>query len=514
MRDDARPDDDGTHESGPGAGDGTAALPRPLRDTTAAALVFGSSCAVLVVELVALRLLAPYLGLTLETNTLVIGLALTAIAVGSWAGGQVADQIDPRRALGPLLSISGVVIAFTPWAVRGVAEQDTGGLLYLVSAAAIIVPGTLLSAVTPMVTKLMLRDLGETGTIVGRLSGIGTVGAIVGTVLTGFVLITHVRVSVILVGLGVLLVVAGALLEIRIRGWLFGALTLALVAAGGVTAALAPGGCDVETTYHCASVEHDEDGGLLILDSLRHSYVSPENPEYLHFMYTRAYAAVIAAEFEEGEPIRSHHLGAGGVTMPRYLEAVRPGSRSTVAEIDGGVVQLDRDELGLVTDADLQVEVIDGRLSLRQLEQDSQDLVIGDAFGGISVPWHLTTRETMADIGAALTDEGVYAANIIDHGELAFARAAVRTMQEEWAHVAALAWGPALEDGRGGNIVVVGSDEPLPVDDYREQLQARGLAWEPIAGDDLEEFVGDAPVLTDDYAPVDQLLTPYATAAG
>ena len=56
----------------------------------------------LVVELTALSLLAPYLGLTLETSTLVIGVALRAIALGSWSGGRAADRIDPRRPLAPL----------------------------------------------------------------------------------------------------------------------------------------------------------------------------------------------------------------------------------------------------------------------------------------------------------------------------------------------------------------------------------------------------------------------------
>ena len=77
--------------------------PRPepgrLGQYAAAALVFGASASVLVVEVVALRLLAPYLGLTLETSTLVIGVALAAIAMGSWMGGRAADVVSPRRAV-------------------------------------------------------------------------------------------------------------------------------------------------------------------------------------------------------------------------------------------------------------------------------------------------------------------------------------------------------------------------------------------------------------------------------
>ncbi len=96
------PEDHPSSQPLPGVGAGTAAI-----------LVFTSSAAVLVVEITALRLLAPYLGLTLETSTLVIGIALAAIALGSWAGGRLADRDDPRRWLGTSLGVSGVVVAFT-----------------------------------------------------------------------------------------------------------------------------------------------------------------------------------------------------------------------------------------------------------------------------------------------------------------------------------------------------------------------------------------------------------------
>ena len=98
----------------------------------AAALVFGASASVLVVEVVALRLLAPYLGLTLETSTIVIGLALAAIAGGSWMGGRLADAVPPRRLLGPLLAVSGVAVAATPFAVRGAGSIEGGSVLLVV----------------------------------------------------------------------------------------------------------------------------------------------------------------------------------------------------------------------------------------------------------------------------------------------------------------------------------------------------------------------------------------------
>ncbi len=480
-----------------------------LGETSGALLVFWSSAAVLVIELVALRLLAPYLGLTLETNTMVIGIALAAIALGSWAGGRAADRVDPRRAIGPLRAVSGVAAAVTPGGVRGAAEVEPGsGLALLAAAVMILVPGALLSAVTPMVTKLLLTDLGRTGTIVGRLSGIGTVGAIVGTVVTGFVLISVVRVSAILVGLGILLVLTAVVVEVRVRGWRFAVLPSVLVVGGGLTAVVAPGGCDVETTYHCASVVPDPqnpDGRTLVLDNLRHSYVDLSDPSFLEFEYVRAIAATIDARFDEGEALDVYHLGGGGLTMPHHLREQRPGTRSVVSEIDGGVLALDEQRLGARLGDDLQVRVEDGRLGLARQADDSRDVVVGDAFGGVSVPWHLTTREALTQIHRVLRPAGTYVVNLIDYAELEFVRSQARTLTTVFDHVALLSSGPTFG---GGNLVLVASDEPIEAAPLQARLDEREVPWVVTQGEALERWIGDGMVLTDDHAPVDQLLTP------
>ncbi|WP_229695032.1 fused MFS/spermidine synthase [Streptomyces lacrimifluminis] len=481
----------------------------------AAALVFGSSAAVLVVEIVALRLLAPYLGLTLETSTTVIGIALTAIAFGSWLGGRIADQVDPRRLIGPSLGVSGAVVAFTPAVLRMTAEWAPA-ILLLIASLTILVPGALLSAVTPIVTKLRLTSLAETGTVVGGLSGVGTVGAIVGTVLTGFVLVSRLPVSGILIGLGALLVVGAALVEWRTRGW-SGTPALALVVvAGGLATTVAPGRCDTETKYHCARVvaDPDRDGGrTLVLDGLRHSYVDVDDPTFLDFEYVRGIVSVVDAAFPEGEPLVAHHLGGGGLTFPRYLAATRPGTRSLVSEIDSGVVRINRDRLGLRSGAGIDVRAEDGRLGLRRLDDGSRDLVVGDAFGGVSVPWHLTTVEAMTDVRRVLDEDGLYVANLIDHGALAFARAEAATLDEVFEHVALvgepgdIGLVPSSASG-GGNMVVLASDRPVDLRAAQKALDARQTSWRIATGDGLTSWIGDARPLTDDYAPVDQLLQP------
>jgi MFS family permease len=488
---------------------------RALSAWSAAALVFGSSAAVLVVELVALRLLAPHYGLTLETNTLVIGLALAAIAAGTWAGGWTADRVAARPLLGPLLGLSGAAVALTPAVVRGAAAAGDPGLLMLAATLSILVPGVLLSAVSPVVIKLRLTSLDETGTVVGHLSGIGTVGAIVGTVVTGFVLVSRVPVSGILVGLGILLVLASVVVQASGRRGRGDAVLGAVVVLAGLGAAAAPSGCDVETTYHCLAVAVDPDrpdGRVLVLDGLRHSYVDLEDPTHLDFAYVRAMAAVVDASFLVGAPLDAYHLGAGGLTFPRWLAATRPDSKSRVSEIDAGVVEADLRMLGGELPYGVEVEVEDGRLAIDDLRPGLLELAVGDAFGGVSVPWHLATREALVGLRSALDEDGLYVANVIDHGPLDFARAYVRTAGEVFDEVALLAAPDVLAGEDGGNLVLVASREPLDLDLVGDQLAERGLDWGALAGADLETWVGEAPVLTDDYAPVDQLLTPYGPA--
>ena len=490
--------------------------PRPagLDRYAAAGLIFGSSAGVLVIEVVMLRLLAPYFGLTLETSTMVIGLALAAIAMGAWAGGRMADRVNPRLALGPLFGFAGVVVAVTPVAVRSAAAVDLAILLPMVAVVTIVLPSTMLAAVTPMVTKLRLTSLDETGTVVGRLSGIGTAGAIVGTVLTGFVLISRAPVSTIMIGLGIGLVLVAAVLQVGAwRRWP-AAVTAALIVVGGAGVAVAPGGCDAETIYHCAVVRADQErpsGRVLLLDGAPHSYIDLDDPTYLRFAYARAVAAVIDTAYPPGQPLRAYHLGAGALTLPRYLERVRPGTTSLVSEIDPGVIRIDTEQLGLRVGDGLEVRIEDGRLGLGRLADDSRDLVIGDAFGGISVPWHLTTREAVDEVERVLTEDGTYAVNVIDRGPVAFARAEVRTLAEVFDHVALAAAEDTLFGGGGGNLVAIASNAPIDAAAIAGQLAERGTEWRVVTGPELLTWVGDAEVLTDDYAPVDQLLTPYAT---
>ena len=369
---------------------------------------------------------------------------------------------------------------------------------------ALLPPATVLSAVTPVVVKLELGDLAASGTVVGRLSGWATAGALAGTFATGFVLVPLLPVRITVIGIGALLVLAGLAVGLLFRA-LPGGTALAVAGAAALLAAVAAvsgSRCQTESVYFCAHVVADPDrpaGRTLMLDDLRHSYVDLRDPRHLEFAYTRWMGDAIDAMRPPGEPLDAVFVGGGGFTLPRYLAATRPGSRSRVLEVDRQLVDLARAELGLRTGPDLRVEVGDARVTLRGEPGGSADLVVGDAFGGRSVPWHLATREFAADVRRVLRPDGIYLLNVIDFGDLDLAarrggHAARRVRRRRGSSPRP---GPA-----GGNLVLIASARPLPGPVGSDARGARTLDRAAV-----RRFAGDAAVLTDDDAPADQLLT-------
>ncbi|MGI5120813.1 fused MFS/spermidine synthase [Marinactinospora thermotolerans] len=485
----------------------------------ATVLVVLSSAAVLVLEIVVVRLVAPYAGDTLETYTAAIGVALGAIALGAKLGGDAADRRPPGGLLGPLLVFGGGLTMLARPIVIGAGPLLTGAgpiTALLLVASGIALPVALLSAVTPVVVKTQLADLDQAGGVVGRFSAWGTVGSLAGTFLTGYVLISALPVSMVLLVTGGGLVLLGGVLLLRHgvpRGGRGGAAMLAVVTLGGGLLVSVPSSCDVETAYYCARVETDPQrptGRVLYLDDLRHGYVDLADAAHLEFAYTQWFGAAIDALAPAG-PIDALHIGGGAYTMPRWLAETRPGSTGEVLELDPAVTRMARAELDLRTGPDLSVHAGDARTGVAVAPAESYDVVVGDAFGGLSVPWHLTTREFAAQVHRVLRDGGVYVVNVIDRGPRAFLGAEVATLRQVFDHVEVVGARGGFASEVGGNHVVVASDTPLDRELLDRAVTASPRPGELAAPDLVAQWVRRGPVLTDDHAPVDQLITPYLT---
>ncbi len=482
---------------------------RPLPPLLAAALVFTASGAVLVLEILSVRLLAPYVGLTLETTTSIIGAVLAGIAVGAALGGWLADRLDPRRLLIGLLIGGGLLVLVTVPIIRALGPSATeGGSLAAVGVtfAALVPVAAVLSGVTPTVARLQLSDLRASGTVVGRLSGWATAGALIGTFGTGFVLVPLMPVSSSILAIGVLLVLTGFLLAIYSSAIGRSIAALAVFATLGLTgltlAQSSP--CEAETSYDCIRIEPDGENpqaDVLVLNRAYNSDIDPANPRYLGFPYELWIAQAIEEMAPPAKPLDAVFVGGGAFTLPRWLQAVRPGSRSDVLEVDGGLVEFDRRILGLQTGPSLRATVGDARLTMRREASASARVVVGDAFSGITVPWQLMTTEWMREVKRVLEPGGIYVLNMVDLPPLRLLRAEAATLLAAFANVT-MVGEPGSASGlpEGGNEVLLASDGPLPP--MRSPVKAKTYD-QP----ELERIVGGAEPLRDDYAPVDQLQT-------
>jgi len=321
---------------------------------------------------------------------------------------------------------------------------------------------------------------------------------------------------VLIGGVGGMLVVVGLALTVALRGGggglMTGLLAIAALVMGGLALA-APSPCDTESAYYCIAIQtdaRDPDGRTLILDRLTHAHVNLADPTDIRFGYVQRFADAAGPYLDAlVRPIDVLHLGGGGFTFPRYLEATRPGAQQTVLELDARVLEVAREQLGFSPSDAIEVVVGDARRSIEGLPTDAFDLVVGDAFGGLAVPWHLTTSEFLGEVQRVLRPGGMYVMNLIDYPPLGFVRAEAATAGRLFRHIAIISARSTLNGGGGGNVVLVASAEPLDVGAVTTRIATWGdasLTGILATPTEVDAFVGDARILTDDFAPVDQLL--------
>lgn len=252
-----------------------------------------------------------------------------------------------------------------------------------------------------------------------------------------------------------------------------------------------------------AVIEPDRwvDGAFtLVVDGTPQSHVNLEDPTQLFFEYVQRIGHVIDQLGMPGEPITAVHLGAGALTLPRYIEATRPDSRQQVIELETDLVDLVRAELPWSKQASIRVRHGDAREVLGKLPgglHGTVDLVVVDVFSGARTPAHVTSIEFYREAVSLLKPDGVIVANVADGPGLAFARGQAATMLDATGNVAALAETQILKGRRFGNIVLVGSRSELPLEWMPRLLAGGPHPSKVVAGAELRDFIAGASVVTD-----------------
>jgi spermidine synthase len=486
-------------------------------------IVFIASACTMIVELVAGRIIAPYVGVSLYTWTSIIGVVLAGISVGNYLGGRLADRRGSLRLLGIIFTLAGFS-CLTILAADQVSRLSPDGLpivgdILLLAVALFFVPSAVLGMVSPIVAKLAVHDLAETGSTVGRIYAAGAAGSIVGTFATGFVLISWFGTRAIVWGVAVVLWTLGLLflLSKRRRALLTGLMIVVAVSALVLSDGLLDSPCTAETNYFCIKVQEEERNGepvrVLILDRLVHSYSSLTDPTVLVYVYEQIYAEVTEYLSERTGQPSALFIGGGGYTFPRYMEALYPDGELQVVEIDPGVTQVAYDRLGLSRDTSIVTHNRDARIFLEANPDREYDLILGDAFNDFSVPYHLTTKEFNDRVREWLTEDGLYVVNIIDGPSGDFMRAYVSTMRQTFPYVYLAPTQESWRQAPRTTFVVIGALDALAMTAFDSITAGDGVphvARLVLSQSELDDLLaeGKVVVLTDDYVPVDQMLAP------
>jgi spermidine synthase len=238
----------------------------------------------------------------------------------------------------------------------------------------------------------------------------------------------------------------------------------------------------------------------LTIDGTPQSHVNLDDPTELFFEYVQRMGHVIDRIGMPGEPITAVHLGAGALTLPRYIAATRPGSRQQVIELESDLVDFVRAELPWSARESIRVRHGDAREVMERLPsglRGTVDLLVVDVFSGARTPAHVTSVEFYRGAVSLLSADGILVANVADGPGLAFARGQAATLSSVVDHVAVLAETQVLKGRRFGNLVLVGSTTELPFDWMPRILAAGPHPSKIVAGPELRDFIAGAPVVTD-----------------
>ena len=486
-----------------------------------AATVFLASAVLLVLEIAAARLIAPYVGVSLYTWTSVIGVILAGLSVGNWLGGVWADRGGADGAAGVSLLLSSIAALLVLLMLTLVAPVIQASRLSLLSASFLFVaclfflPALMLGIVTPLLTTLALKDDSRPGHVIGTMHAMAALGSIAGTFVTGYWLVqTFGTRNVILMAAALLALLAAPFL-VRSH-WRLLVLVM-LPAAAVVVATNARGGfdnpCYKESQYYCIRVEdasRDAPFGQatdLVLDHLVHGTNHETEPGMLLAPYAQLVDELVLGYFgADAAHARFLFAGGGAYTLPRAVRALAPQASVTVAEIDPLVTATAEERLYVSTDG-MRVLHTDARVALQGLQGERFDVIVGDVYQDLAVPYHLTTREFVALVKTRLAPEGLYLLNLIDvFPDPLLVKSIVKTLGEQFRQVHVWIEEPPAEPTRITFLVSATDGVEPPV---RITAQ-RGFERRWVRVTDVLVATGtpmdDLPVLTDDFVPVERLV--------
>ena len=474
------------------------------------AVIVGGA-AVLALEILGTRIIAPFYGASLYLWSALISVTLAALSVGYAVGGRWADRGAKLDRLAAVLGVAGLWIAVIPWLRFPVlALSEAAGLRTAVLITATVLffpPLALLGIISPYAIRLKAGSLDVVGRTAGNLYSISTIASVGAAIVTGFLLIPNIGVSRLTFLIGFLLVATAIVGLVISRKPKAGTITMLVLLGVGVPIyQLAPAesakpeiGLQAveQSAYSEIRVVDQDDMRFMVLDGGTHTVVDTMTWQS-HFPYVNV---MDLAKGFHVRPGRMLLIGLGGGSVAKSFN--NDGWQVDAVEIDPEVVVVTRKHFGL-SEPEAKIFEMDARQYL--ITHDTQyDLIVMDAFGSSSIPFHLVTTEAFNLVKSHLLPNGVVALNVETVGwDDIIVRSLSATMEKSWMHVTVF---PIAEPpDQLGNVVLMAADRaltlavdlPVPMDRFSPEYD-RAHAWD----NQFKARPEGAPVLTDDLNPID-----------
>lgn len=378
-------------------------------------------------ELIAARVLSPYVGSSNVVWTSIIGIILASMSLGYWIGGKKADKDASIDQLSDILLIAALSTSFIPILETLIVKNFAGIIENLIIAAilcAIIVfsiPSFILAMVSPFAVKIKSKEDNEIGSLSGRISSLSTIGSILGTFIMGFVLIPNIGVTNINIGVTLTLILMSILTrEKRDKKYLCTTIiiicvTLILIVLGKWIFKVSNPDIllDTDSQYSRIWVKQitteEATYKTLQVDTGLESYINTETGE-MGAEYLKYYDLF---EYFNKDANNTLLIGGAAYTYPIHYLDKYEDKTIDVVEIDDKMTQIAIDQFGLnIDEPRLDVYNQDGRSYLNYSE-NKYDTILIDAFKGVNAPFELTTYEALTKAKNMLNENGIVLTNII-----------------------------------------------------------------------------------------------------
>jgi predicted membrane-bound spermidine synthase len=480
------------------------------------------SASSMVVEIVAGRMIAPYVGMSLYTWTAIIAVVLAGFSIGNWMGGKIASSkiTTALKISGGVMMFAAISTACAGWMLRLLATPIISNTsepliaITLISTGAFFLPSVLAGIPAPILTVAAMRGRHNSEYALGLMYAVGAFGAIIGTLAAGFALIPHfgstytlILVSLVYIASSILCFWLGKSRMRQLVVTIPGAVILFLTSLHVLDQ---PQVCDHESEYFCIRVVdldplRPDETKLMVIDHLAHGISNLTNPRIMYTPHAALLDGLARQRMKARDTFNSFHIGGGTYSIPRAWYD-RGLSDITVAEIDPVVTEVATKNFWLDREA-IRIEHEDARLLL-QRENMKYDVIIGDAFTDIAVPEHLITVEFFELVNQRLKADGVFLMNFMDNVERldAFSAVAV-SLQSVFKNVEVWTEASSPQKGERRVFVFLASDKKSDFNSIRLRVPEDtrfSVLDETFISSIIERK--SPKLLTDDHAPLAYLM--------